>query len=405
MDGKAIFITQQEFRDIEYSLDERRIRLWCAAKAKAYNREHGRGGISMVCYATGVSRPRIYSGLKEIDSSDKLDKNKVRRSGGGRKTIIEKYPDILGKLDNLVDPESRGDPESPLRWTTKSTYLLAEELKNRGCSISHSQVGKLLSHLGYSLQSNKKTKEGSQHIDRDKQFSHINKQVQKYHSSNQPVISVDTKKKENLGEYKNAGKEYRPKGNPQEVNGHDFPNKDLGKVVPYGIYDLKENKGWVSLGINNDTAEFAVNSIRTWYQKMGKQIYPAMKSLLITADCGGSNGYRVRLWKVELQKLAKELNITIRVAHYPPGTSKWNKIEHRMFSFISKNWRGKPLIDRTTVIELIGHTTTKKGLEIKAVLDENEYKKGIKISEEKMEQIKIERDLFHGEWNYKIKPS
>lgn len=404
MDTNSILITQQEFRDIEFSLDERRIRLWCAAKARAYNREHGRGGVSMVFYATGVSRRRIHAGLKEIESPHRLEKERIRRSGGGRKKIIETYPDILEVLDQLVDPESRGDPESPLRWTAKSTYRLAEELQKQGYSISHRQVGKLLAHLDYSLQSNKKTKEGSSHIDRDAQFSHINGAVQEYHAINQPAISVDTKKKENIGEYKNAGQDYRPKGRPLEVKGHDFPDKNLGKIIPYGIYDLKENQGWVSLGITHDTAEFAVNSIRTWHEEVGKTIYPKMKSLLITADWGGSNGYRVRLWKWELQKLADELNISIQVAHYPPGTSKWNKIEHRMFSFISKNWRAKPLVDRATVIELIGNTTTKTGLEIKVVLDETVYQKGIEVSDEQMENINLEKDAFHGEWNYTIKP-
>lgn len=402
--NNEILVIRQEFGEISFSLDERRTRLWCAARSRAYNRKNGRGGVTAVHKATGVSRRRIYEGLKEIEYPEKLDKSRIRRSGGGRKKISESQPSILEALESLVEPDSRGDPESPLRWTSKSTYKLSEELKRQGYEASHAHVGKLLNDLGYSLQSNKKTKEGSQHPDRDAQFGYINDQVKRFHAANQPAISVDTKKKENIGEYKNPGREYCPKNQPMKVSGHDFPDKELGKVVPYGIYDLRLNKGWVSIGINNDTAEFAVNAIRTWYHEVGKVVYPKMKSLLITADCGGSNGYRVRLWKRELQKLADESKIAISVCHYPPGTSKWNKIEHRMFSFISKNWRGKPLIDRQTVIELIGHTETKNGLKIKVVIDENIYKKGIRITDEEMKKINLEKDRFHGEWNYKIKP-
>jgi len=400
-----LLVIQKEYADISFSLDERRRRLWCAAKARAYNRIYSIGGVSIVHRATGVSRSRIHTGLKEIINPEKLDTQRIRRSGGGRKKTIESQPDILEKLDAMVDPDSRGDPESVLRWTTKSTYKLAVVLNKQGYQISHAQVGKLLASLGYSLQANKKTKEGhSQHPDRDEQFKYINQQIKDFHAENQPAISVDTKKKENIGEYKNQGREYRPKNQPREVNGHDFPDKELGKVVPYGIYDLKQNKGWVSVGITHDTAEFAVNAIRTWYHEVGKTIYPKMKSLLVTADCGGSNGYRVRLWKRELQKLASELQIVIMVCHYPPGTSKWNKIEHRMFSFISANWRGKPLVNRETVIELIGNTTTKTGLEIKVILDDKVYKKGIKVTDEEIKKINIEKSNFHGEWNYKIKP-
>ncbi len=393
-----------EFLDVSFSFDERRVRLWCAAKVRNYNREYGRGGVNIVHQAAGVSRRRIYEGLKELTEQESLPVERVRRPGGGRKKITEHYPDILERLEALVDPESRGDPESALRWTCKSTYKLAQELSSQGYRISHTQVAELLSELKYSLQSNKKTKEGHNHPDRDRQFRHINDTVKDFQSRNQPVISVDTKKKENLGEYKNSGREYRPIKQPLEVNGHDFPNKELGKVVPYGIYDLSDNKGWVSVGINNDTAEFAVNAIREWIWQVGKPRYPRMDSLLITADCGGSNGYRVRLWKRELQSLANEQNLSIGVSHYPPGTSKWNKIEHRMFSFISQNWRGKPLVNRQTVIDLIGKTTTKTGLEIKVVLDENLYHKGIQVSDEEMKNINIHKNVFHGEWNYVIRP-
>lgn len=404
MNASDILIIQKEFNEIENFLDERRIRLWCAAKARSYNRINGRGGVTAVHQATGVSRRRIYQGMKDIATPEVLDKDRIRKPGAGRKKTIELQPDILETLDSLVDPDSRGDPENPLRWTSKSTYKIADELNSQGFKVSHSQVGKLLTHLDYSLQSNVKTKEGFQHEDRDDQFKYINNEVKRFHDNNQPAISVDAKKKENIGEFKNQGREYRPKKSPIKVKGHDFPDKKLGKVVPYGIYDLVLNKGWVSVGINNDTAEFAVNSIRTWCYSVGRIIYPKMKSLLITADCGGSNGYRVRLWKRELQKLSNELKIVINVSHYPPGTSKWNKIEHRMFSFISKNWRGKPLISRQTVIELIGNTKTKTGLEIKAVLDENFYEKGIHVSDEEMEMINLEESDFHGEWNYRIKP-
>lgn len=402
---KAIQVIGKEYSEIRYSLDERRVRVWCAAKARAYDRENGRGGVMIVHQSTGVSRRRIYAGLEEIQSTSRLNKERVRNFGGGRKKIIDKQPKILEALENLVEPYTRGDPETPLRWTSKSTYKLAEELVAQGYSVSHTKVSKLLAELNYSLQSNRKSNEGKQHVDRNAQFEWINEQVKNFHRKNQPAISVDTKKKENIGNYKNPGREYSRKGNPTKVETYDFPSKDLGKAIPYGVYDLKENKGWVSVGINHDTAEFAVNAIHRWYKEMGRNIYPKIKSLLITADGGGSNGHRVRLWKRELQKLSNELAIDITVCHYPPGTSKWNKIEHRMFSFITKNWRGKPLIDRQTVVELIGNTTTKSGLKIKAVLDESVYQKGIKITDEEMQSLNIERLDFHGEWNYKIKPT
>lgn len=402
---KAIQVIGKEYSEIRYSLDERRVRVWCAAKARAYDRENGRGGVMIVHQSTGVSRRRIYAGLEEIQNTSRLNKERVRNFGGGRKKIIDKQPKILEALENLVEPYTRGDPETPLRWTSKSTYKLAEELVAQGYSVSHTKVSKLLAELNYSLQSNRKSNEGKQHVDRNAQFEWINEQVKNFHRKNQPAISVDTKKKENIGNYKNPGREYSRKGNPTKVETYDFPSKDRGKAIPYGVYDLKENKGWVSVGINHDTAEFAVNAIRRWYKEMGRNIYPKIKSLLITADGGGSNGHRVRLWKRELQKLSNELAIDITVCHYPPGTSKWNKIEHRMFSFITKNWRGKPLIDRQTVVELIGNTTTKSGLKIKAVLDESVYQKGIKITDEEMQSLNIERLDFHGEWNYKIKPT
>jgi len=394
----------KEYFEISDSFDERRVRVWCAAKARAYDREHGRGGVTIVQQSTGVSRRRIYAGLEEIQRPSPLGKERVRKVGGGRKHIVEKQPTIIQALENLVEPYTRGDPETPLRWTSKSTYHLANELGQQGYLVSHTKVSQLLADLDYSLQSNQKSHEGRQHADRNAQFEWINERVKAFHRTNQPAISVDTKKKENLGNYKNVGREYRRKKKPIQVKTYDFPDNQLGKAIPYGVYDLKKNEGWVSVGITHDTAEFAVNAIRRWYEEMGRHVYPKMKRLLITADGGGSNGHRVRLWKRELQKLSNGLSIAITVCHYPPGTSKWNKIEHRMFSFITKNWRGKPLLDRQTVVELIGNTKTKAGLTIQAVLDESVYQKGIKITDEEMHALNIEQAEFHGEWNYRIKP-
>lgn len=401
---KEIQIIAKEYSEISYSFDERRVRVWCAARARAYDRENGRGGVTIIHQSTGVSRRRIYLGLKEIECPKKLEKERVRKFGGGRKKIEENQPEIRKDLERLVEPYTRGDPESPLRWTSKSTYKLAEELKREGYEVSHTKVSQLLWDLNYSLQSNKKSNEGNQNKDRNEQFEWINERIKYFHKKNQPAISVDTKKKENLGNYKNVGREYAPKKSPIKVKTHDFPDKELGKAIPYGVYDLKQNEGWVSVGVTHDTAEFAVNAIRQWYQQMGKNVYPKMQSLLITADCGGSNSYRTRLWKKELQRLSNELVVAITVCHYPPGTSKWNKIEHRMFSFITKNWRGKPLIDRATVVELIGNTKTKTGLKIKAVIDDSIYQKGIQVTDEEMESLNIKESEFRGEWNYTIKP-
>jgi hypothetical protein len=321
------------------------------------------------------------------------------------KKITVKQPRILEALENLVEPVTRGDPESPLRWTCKSTYHLRDELLGQGYQISQPQVGKLLASLGYSLQAPRKIDEGGTHPDRDAQFMYINAQVKRFQRRGLPVISVDTKKKENIGNYANKGREYQPKGQPTPVKVYDFVDKTLGKVAPYGIYDIGRNEGFVNVGMSYDTAEFAVNSIRTWWYEMGQPAYPNPPALLITADGGGSNGSRVRLWKIELQKLADELNLTIHVCHFPPGTSKWNKIEHNMFCYISQNWRGRPLISRETVIKLISNTTTTTGLRIRATLDERVYKKGRKVSDEELATVNIERAKFHGEWNYTIKPT
>lgn len=399
-----ILLIKEKFDSISSYLNERALRIWCATEVKNHNKEFGRGGSTAVHRATGISYPTIRSGLCELADKKKLDKNKIRRPGGGRKKITDKYPDLLHDLESLVEPLSRGDPESPLRWTCKSVRNLSEELHNKGYSLSFRTVCDLLAELDYSLQSNKKTNEGMSHPDRDRQFRYINKVVKLFQKSNLPTISVDTKKKENIGEYKNVGKEYRPKGNPIKTNTHDFPNKELGKAAPYGVYDLKQNKGWVSVGISHDTAEFAVNTIRSWWRKMGKPLYKNADRLLITADCGGSNSYKTRLWKWELQKLSNELKKEIHICHFPPGTSKWNKIEHRMFSFITMNWRGKPLETLETIINLIGNTKTKNGLAIKVIADKNKYEKGRKISDEDFKLINIKHRNFHGEWNYIIKP-
>lgn len=395
---------REEYKDISFSLDERRIRLWCAAKARAFNRVYGRGGVMAVHKATNVSRPRIYYGLNEIQNEEELNCIRIRKEGGGRKKLTNKQVNILRDLEKLVEPLSKGDPMSPLRWSCKSTYNLRDELIAQGYVISQPKVGKLLAELGYSLQSNRRTKEGSSHPDRNAQFEHINRRVNLFQTRGLPAISVDTKKKENIGNYANKGKEYSKKGQPEEVEVYDFINKELGKVAPYGIYDLFRNEGFVNVGISSDTAEFAVNSIRSWWYEMGKTKYLHAAEILITADCGGSNGYRVKLWKLELQKFANETGMMINVCHFPPGTSKWNKIEHKMFSFISKNWRGKPLITRETVVNLIGNTKTRNGLKIKVKLDETIYKKGREISQKEFKNVRIEKFNFHGEWNYKIKP-
>ena len=391
---------QKKYEILKDHLDEKSRRLWCATEAK----QLGWGGISIVSLATGISMPTIRRGMGEIKNPEIIAKNRIRLKGGGRKELEEKDPTLNADIEKLVDPVTRGDPESPLKWTTKSTRILANELNKNGHRASYRTIGSRLRKMDYSLQGNKKTLEGTDHEDRDAQFLYIGQKVASFQEMKQAVISVDTKKKENIGNYKNNGKEYRKKGSPREVKGHDFMDKELGKVAPYGVYDIVQNKGWVSVGISSDTAQFAVNSIRSWWNEMGESDYKKTKKILITADCGGSNGYRTKLWKVELQKLATELNLEIHVSHFPPGTSKWNKIEHRMFSFISGNWKGKPLIDRVTVVNLIGSTTTTKGLKIKAKIDENTYEKGIKVSDEELSAVKLVPDEFHGEWNYKILP-
>ena len=369
----------EKFRLLAGQLDERGLRLWAAAEAES----HGRGGTAAVARATGIAPSTIGRGRRELASGESLGPGRVRRPGAGRKPLTEKDPTLLDDLERLVDGESRGDPEQPLRWTAKSLRNLAAELRAQGHEISARSVAALLRHLGYSLQANAKMREGASHPDRDAQFRHINQTVKAALDADEPVISVDTKKKELVGDFKNAGRELRLKGSPEHVRTHDFrdPDPELGKAAPYGIYDIADDVGWVSVGIDNDTAQFAVESIRGWWQQLGRARYRDASRLTITADCGGSNGNRTRLWKTELQGLADETGLAIRVCHFPPGTSKWNKIEHRLFSFISINWRAKPLVSRQTIIDLIAATTTRSGLTVHARLDERSYPKGIKITD------------------------
>jgi hypothetical protein len=396
---------QRRFRSLSPFLDERMRRLVAAAESEAL----GYGGVSAVARATGVSRRAITDGIKELGRAKKTRRvsatdSRIRRKGAGRKRTAEKDPSLREDLDRLVDPVTRGDPESPLRWTCKSVRRLAEELQREGHAVSYQTVAELLHEMNYSLQSNQKTLEGNQHADRNQQFEHINRKAQRYLKQGEPVISVDTKKKELVGDFKNAGREWQLKGEPEAVRVHDFKidQPDKGKVAPYGVYDLARNEGWVSVGVDHDTAAFAVESIRRWWRWMGRASYPKAKRLLITADSGGSNGARVRLWKWELQQFADETGLEISVCHFPPGTSKWNKIEHRLFSFISQNWRGKPLISHEVIINLIAATTSKTGLEVKSDLDPNPYPEGIKVSDQQMSELRLKRDTFHGEWNYSL---
>ena len=393
-------VIHRKYRMLESSLNERSRRVWAAAEAQAL----GYGGASLVSQATGISRSTIMRGRKETRARRGAPEGRIRRPGGGRKSATSVDPRLTTALEALVDPGSRGDPESPLRWTCKSTRLLARELSAADHPASDWLVRQLLYDLGYSLQANRKTKEGARHPDRDSQFRYINAEVTRQLRRGHPAISVDTKKKELVGDFKNGGREWRPRGAPHPVRVHDFIDPEKGKAIPYGVYDLALNKGWVTVGMDHDTAAFAVNTIRRWWQAMGSTAYPKAASLLVVADSGGSNGSRVRLWKWELQRLADATRLTLHVSHLPPGTSKWNKIEHRLFSFISQNWRGRPLLTHATIVQLIANTRTTAGLTVRCILDQRRYPKEVKITDDQMAAIRLRPDAFHGDWNYSIAP-
>lgn len=394
----------QRFMAVRDALDERSRRLVAAAESLAL----GRGGISAVSRATGVARQVIVRGMGELRESSARAPQRpavpVRRPGGGRKKVITQDPGLLRDLEDLVEPVTRGDPESPLRWTCKSVRKLADALRKKGHRTSYRMVARVLNELGYSLQANRKTREGASHPDRNAQFEYLNRKVKRYLKMGEPVISVDAKKKELVGDFKNGGRELHPKGQPEEVRVHDFLIPEKGRATPYGVYEMGRNLGWVSVGLDHNTAAFAVETIRRWWKSMGQQAYPQARRLLITADSGGSNGARLRLWKVELQKLANETKLRVAVCHFPPGTSKWNKIEHRLFSFISQNWRGKPLVSHEVIVNLIANTTTSKGLKVQSELDPGAYPAGIKVSDQELARVALRRDRFHGDWNYSILP-
>jgi transposase len=391
---------KQRYERVAAELNERTRRLVAASEAMAM----GWGGVSAVSRATGLSRPAISQGIKELKEGAKAGEGRIRRVGGGRKSNVSKDPSLREDLERLIEPVTRGDPESPLRWTSKSVRKLAVELQRMGHQVSHELVSELLHELGYSLQALRKTREGGEHADRDGQFEHLNAQVVAFLAAGEPVVSVGAKKKELVGDCKNPGREWHPQGGAEEVRVYDFPIKGLGRATPYGVYDLGRNAGWVNVGIDHDTAAFAVESLRRWWNAVGQQQYPEAQRLLISADGGGSNGSRVRLWKWELQHLADETGLAITVCHLPPGTSKWNKIEHRLFAWISQNWRGKPLVSYAVILELIAATTTEAGLTVQCQLDTTSYPAGRKISEDEMATLSIQPDSFHGEWNYTILP-
>jgi len=391
---------RRHYETVRPSLNERGRRLFAAAEVRAL----GRGGLAAVARATGMARSTIGRGLKDLDGDSAFD-GRVRRPGGGCKGVVDRDPTVLDDLRRLVAPATRGDPERPLLWVSKSLAKLTAALREMGHAVGPTTVRKLLGQLGFTRQGNRKAVEGTNHPDRDAQFEHINATVVAFENDGQPVISVDTKKKELVGNFKNGGTDWRGKGRPRRVNVHDFADKTLGKVIPYGVYDIGADSGWVSVGVDHDTAAFAVNSIRRWYDKMGRGRYPTARRLMVTADCGGSNGARVRLWKIALQKFADDTAMTLSVCHYPPGTSKWNKIEHRLFCHITRNWRGLPLEDLTIVVNLIGSTKTEEGLEVHAWLDRRQYEKSRKVSDAQLAEVRIKRNTFHGDWNYEILPS
>ena len=405
-------ILKEKYQILEKILDEHSRRLWAAAEARSLPY----GGVSVVSKATGLSRTTIHAGMGELETGEMRPGTlgRKRKPGAGRKPITHHEPEILRELDKLVEPATRGDPECPLRWTCKSTRLLAAELQRRGYRIGDRKVADLLHQMRYSLQANAKMLEGKQHPDRNAQFEYINRQTKAFQRRGQPVISIDTKKKELVGNFKNGGREWRPQGEPERTTVHDFEDKTLGKIIPYGIYDVHDNSGWVSVGIDHDSTDFAVDSILSWWKQMGRRgtadyggskTYPDAEELLIMADAGGSNGSRLRLWKIGVQRLANTTGLRINVCHFPPGTSKWNKIEHRMFSFITQNWRGRPLISHEAIVNLIGSTTTTTGLKIKAKLNRKKYPTGIKVTDSELAKVRIKPAKFHGEWNYTVVPS
>ena len=396
-----LYQIKQRYDAVSPFLDEKQRRLFIAAEALTY----GEGGITKVSQTLGVSTTTVSKGIKELQNPETIETERIRRPGGGRKRTVDIDPTLRSDLEKLVDPATRGEPDSPLKWTSKSVRKLAATLNEMGHYTSEKMVCRLLHEMGYSLQANRKTQEGSSHPDRNAQFEYINETVQMFQNEGQPVISVDTKKKENIGDFKNGGQEWQPKETPENVRVHDFVDKELGKVSPYGVYDMAQNNAWVNVGTDYDTAAFAVESIRGWWYSMGRQTYPEAESLLITADGGGSNSSRSRLWKTELQQLSNETGLAITVCHFPPGTSKWNKIEHRLFSHITQNWRGKPLVSHETIVNLIANTTTSTGLTVQAQLDQNEYPKGIKISDEELAQVNLKPETFHGDWNYTVLPN
>jgi Rhodopirellula transposase DDE domain len=391
----------ERYRLLRPELDERRRRLWAAAEARAA----GPGGIAAVVRATGISESTVLRGLRDLESGERLEAGRVRRAGSGRRPIEETDPTLVKDLERLVDPVTRGDPESPLRWTSRSGAKLAAALREMGHDVVDRTVLRLLKRRGYSLQANRKTREGAGHPDRDAQFEHINATAAAAIAAGQPVISVDTKKKELVGAYKAVGREFEPKGRPVQVSTHDFPDKELGKAVPYGVYDVANDEGFVSVGVSADTAQFSVASIHAWWEQLGQARFPDATRLTITADCGGSNSPRVRLWKTELQRLADDTGLEIEVCHFPPGTSKWNKIEHRLFSFIAMNWRGKPLVSHQVIIDLIASTATSTGLKVYARLDPTEYPTKVQVSDEQIAAVNLTGNDFHPEWNYLITPS
>jgi hypothetical protein len=399
-DAQIVEGIELKFNALVGDLDERGKRRWAAAEAMTL----GRGGIAAVAMATGLSDRTIRTGIKELRSENPVSSGRQRKPGAGRKPLEHVQHDLVDAIDRLVEPTERGDPQSPLRWTCKSLNNLQRELRAQGYSVGRTKISKILRSMGYSLQGNRKTREGTDHPDRNAQFEHIARRVGACRRGGRPAISVDTKKKEVLGKKANVGKEYRPKGKPVEVDTHDFPDKELGKAIPYGVYDIDFNEAWVSVGVSRDTAEFAVEAIRRWWKRLGKKRYKSPKRLLITADSGGSNGHRNRLWKYELQRLADQTRMTIEVCHYPPGTSKWNKIEHRLFCHITRNWRGVPLETHQVVVNLVSSTRTEEGLEVHCRLDCNDYPKGRKITDVEMASLRIKRNAFHGDWNYEILP-